>query len=103
MSLFQEKPKIIIEVLSKSTRRHDLGDKKSGYLELASLDTYICIEQSKPLAIVFQRTSSDSFEALEYEGEQALIPLPSIDGHLNLAEVYRGVELVEEEDEDLPE
>ena len=39
--LFQESPKVVIEVLSKPTRRQDLGDKKDGYLELASLETYI--------------------------------------------------------------
>ena len=97
--LFQERPKVVIEVLSKSTRRLDLGDKKNGYLELPSLDTYVCFEQSKQLAIVFQRNSLGSFDELEYEGEQAIIPLDVIDCQLAFADVYRGVELVDEEDE----
>ena len=98
--LFQESPKVVIEVLSKSTRRQDLGDKKDGYLELASLETYICLEQSRQLAIVFQRTALGNFEELEYEGIEAIVPLPSINCSLKLAEAYRNVELVEENDED---
>ncbi|MEM7785578.1 MAG: Uma2 family endonuclease, partial [Planctomycetota bacterium] len=97
--LFQESPKVVIEVLSKSTRRQDLGDKKDGYLELPSLDTYICLEQSKQLAIVFQRTALGTFEELEYEGKDAFVLLPSIDGTLSLTDAYRNVELVEEKDD----
>jgi len=97
--LFQENPKVVIEVLSKSTRRADLGDKKDGYLELPSLETYVCFEQEKQLAIVFQRTSNGGFEELEYEGEKAIIPLGSVECQLAFAEVYRGIELVAEKDE----
>ncbi len=98
--LYQESPKVVIEVLSRSTRRDDLGSKKDGYLELASLDTYICLEQSTQVAIVFQRTAMGTFEELEYEGDQAIVPLPSIDCTLPLGDVYRGVELVEEKHDD---
>jgi len=88
-------------VLSKSRRRQDLGSKKDGYLELASLDPYICLEQSKQVAIVFQRTAMGTFEELEYEGDQSIVPLPSIDCTLALVDVYRGVEPVEEHDDEL--
>lgn len=98
--LFQESPKVVIEVLSKSTRRQDLGEKKDGYLELASLETYVCLEQSRQLAIVFQRTELGNFEELEYEGIEAVVPLPSINGSLKLAEAYRNVALVEEKEVD---
>ncbi len=92
--LFQENPKVVIEILSKSTRRRDLGDNKDGYLDLASLETYVCLEQSRQLAIVFQRTALGNFEELEYEGIEAIVPLPSINCNLKLAEAYRKVERV---------
>jgi len=98
--LFQENPRVIVEVLSKSTRRQDLGDKKDGYLELSSLDTYVCLEQSRQLAIVFQRTALGNFDELMYEGIEASVPLPSIDCSLSLADVYRNVGLIEEKDDD---
>jgi Uma2 family endonuclease len=97
--LFQESPKVVVEVLSRSTRRLDLGDKKNGYLELASLDTYVCVEQSSALAIVFQRNAMGSFDELEYEGVNAVVQLPSVDCSIALADAYRGVEFVEEKDE----
>ena len=49
---------------------------------------------------MFQRTAMGTFEELEYEGDQAIVPLTSVDCTLDLADVYRGVELVEEKDED---
>ena len=66
--LFQECPKVLVEVLSKSTRRQDLGDKKDGYLQLSSLATYVCLEQSRHLSAVFRRTAFGSFDVLEYKG-----------------------------------
>ena len=97
--LFQDEPVVIIEVLSKSTRRIDLGEKKDAYLTIASLQAYVLIEQEEPLAIVFRRTDG-GFVREFYEGLDAVIALPEIDAKLALAEVYEGVEFVPEPDEE---
>ncbi|MSU78603.1 MAG: Uma2 family endonuclease [Gemmataceae bacterium] len=97
--LFQDQPVVIIEVLSKSTRRIDLGEKKDAYLTIASLQAYVLIEQELPLAVVFRRTDG-GFVREVYEGLDAVIALPEIDTKLALADVYEGVEFVPEPDDE---
>lgn len=98
---FQDEPAVIFEVLSRSTRRIDEGEKKDAYLTIDSLAAYVLIEQESPAAVVFRRTDH-GFVREVYEGLDAVIPLPEIDIALPLAEVYEGVdfvpELAEEED-----
>ena len=53
---FQDDPSVIVEVLSKTTRRIDEGEKKDAYLTIPSLCAYILVEQETPAVIVFRRT-----------------------------------------------
>ncbi|MBI1830386.1 MAG: Uma2 family endonuclease, partial [Planctomycetes bacterium] len=52
---FQDKPVVIFEVLSRSTRRIDEGEKKDAYLTIPSLKVYVLVEQDMPALIVFRR------------------------------------------------
>ena len=103
---FQDKPTVIVEVLSTSTRRIDEGEKLDAYLQLPSLEAYILIEQDFPAATVFHR-SSDSFQRSTYEGLDATIPLLAINVELKLVDAYSEVrfsdpaENRESEDEDI--
>lgn len=38
-------PRVVVEVLSKSTEQHDRGDKWEGYREIPSLSDYILVSQ----------------------------------------------------------
>ena len=42
---FFEKPSIIVEVLSKSTRQRDKTDKRLAYFQIPTLKEYVMIEQ----------------------------------------------------------
>lgn len=95
---FQDHPSVIFEVMSKTTRRIDSGEKKDAYLTIPSLAAYILLEQDSARAIVFRR-SGNSFESEVYSGPSASIPLPEIDIELPLAEVYERVEFTPERDE----
>jgi Uma2 family endonuclease len=98
--LFQDEPIIIVEVLSKSTRRIDLGEKKDAYLTIPSLGVYVLVEQESPLVVAFRRTDA-GFVREVYEGVNAVLPLGEIETGLPLAEIYEAVEfLPEESDED---
>jgi len=55
MSVFQDQPVLIIEVLSPSTRRYDLDEKMTAYLTIPSLECCIALEQHQPIAIVMRR------------------------------------------------
>ncbi len=85
---FQDYPVVVVEVLSESTRRIDLTEKKDAYLTIGTLKELIFIEQDEPRILAYRRKSSGGFDMEEYLGLEAVIPLPEIDAELPLAEVY---------------
>lgn len=89
---FQDEPTVIVEVLSPETRRLDEGEKREHYLTIASLGVYITFEQDEAAAIVYRRTES-GFTREDYEGLDAVIPIPEIGASLPFSEVYRRIEL----------
>ncbi|SJM91683.1 conserved hypothetical protein [Crenothrix polyspora] len=52
---YKNAPVIIVEVLSKSTRRFDQTDKRLRYQQIPSLEEYVLIEQDKGEIVVFIR------------------------------------------------
>lgn len=97
--VFQEQPKVVVEVLSRSTRRADMGEKREGYLQLASLGVYLMFEQAEPTVIAYRR-SDQGFERQLYQGLETVIPLPEIGCELALAEAYERVEFGPEPDDE---
>lgn len=95
---FQDEPVVIVEVLSRSSRRTDEGEKKDAYLAIPTLSVYVLLEQETPAAVVFRRTEQ-GFVREVYEGLQAVVPLGEIGTELPLAEVYEGVEFLPEPDD----
>ena len=89
--LYQDAPVLVLEVLSDSTRRLDLGEKMEAYLTIASLDLYLVVEPTAPTVIVFRRTES-GFSRELWQGLDAVIPIPELELTLPLSELYEGVE-----------
>jgi len=99
---FQDEPGVLVEVLSRGTRRTDEGEKKDAYLTIPSLSAYVLLEQETAAAVVFRRTEQ-GFVREVYEGLDAVVPLGEIEAALPLAEVYDGVEFRPEPEEDVGE
>jgi Uma2 family endonuclease len=95
---FQDEPKVIVEVLSRSTRRIDEGEKKDAYLTIPSLSVYLLVEQDTPAVVVFRR-AEEGFNREVYDGLDAIIPLPEIESELPLAEIYEAIEFEPESEE----
>lgn len=53
-SLFNEEPCLIVEVLSESTRRIDLGEKLDAYSSVSSLQTYLVLEPHRAMVRLFR-------------------------------------------------
>ena len=87
---WQDEPTLVVEVLSESTRRVDLGEKKDAYLTIPSLEAYLLIEQDVPKVDVHRRTDA-GFVREQYLGLDAAVPLKVIQVELSLADVYRKV------------
>jgi Uma2 family endonuclease len=94
---FQDDVAVIFEVVSKSTRRTDEGEKKDVYLTIPSLHSYAIVEPASASVVVHRRTEL-GFVPEVYEGLEAVIPLSEIGVDLPLAEIYAGVEFVPEPD-----
>ena len=88
---YQDRPIVIVEVLSKSTRRIDEAEKRDAYLSIPSLAAYLLIELETPDVAVY-RHSKSGFAHEEYSGLEAVIALPEIGISLPLAEIYSRVE-----------
>src|SRR5438552_14392767 len=94
---FQDEPAALVEVISRSTRRIDEGEKKDAYLTIPSLSVYLLFEQDQPAVVAYRRTPQ-GFVREVYEGKGAVVPLSEIETDLPLAEIYDGVEFVPEAD-----
>lgn len=92
---FQEQPVIIIEVLSESTRRTDLGEKRYAYLTIQSLKVLVFAETDTAVVTVLRRKSEGGFASEYYSGPDAVIQLPEIDVSLPLAALYERADLKE--------
>ena len=92
---FQNQPVVVIEVLSESTRRTDVGEKKDAYLAIPSLKVLMLVEADKPSLVLYRRTPDGGFSSELYEGLDAVVLLPEIEIELSLSEIYERVEFGE--------
>lgn len=84
---YREKPILIVEVLSSSTERLDRYEKFSNYIELASLQEYVLIEQRFKLIELYRRANRWDREIVT----QGMFRLESVGLDLSVDEVYRRV------------
>jgi Uma2 family endonuclease len=89
---FQDQPVVIIEVLSDSTRRADLGEKRDAYLTIKPLQVLLFVESDPPAVTVYRRKAEGGFALEYYAGLDDTIFLPEIAAALPLAELYERVE-----------
>jgi Uma2 family endonuclease len=89
---FQDQPVVIIEVLSDSTRRTDLGEKRDAYLTIPSLKVLLLVDPDAPAVTVHRRKSEGGFTCEYHSGLASTLALPEIDASLALAELYERVD-----------
>jgi Uma2 family endonuclease len=92
---FQDRPVVIVEVLSCSTRRDDQTEKKEAYLTIPTLQAYILIEQEQSVVSVYRRTEQ-GFLQESYRDLSSIVPLSEVAAELPLAEIYERVEFAPE-------
>lgn len=86
---FQDRPSLIVEVISESTRRIDEGEKLDHYLTIPTLQAYVLLEQTTPAARVFSRDSGGSFKETIHQGGESKIPFETLNISLRLSDLYR--------------
>ena len=88
-AVFTDTPVIIVEVLSRSTRRMDETTKRAAYLQLDSLQEYVLIEQDF-VKVEVMRRSEGWLSAKYYLGDE--VTFESIGLTLPVADIYERVE-----------
>lgn len=89
---FQNQPVVIIEILSDSTRRADLGEKRDAYLTISSLKALLFVEPDFPAVTLHRRMPEGGFASECHTGIEAVIALPEIEATLALSDLYERVE-----------
>jgi Uma2 family endonuclease len=84
--------RVIVEVLSPSTRNYDRGEKFLFYRALPSFREYLLLAQDQIHAEHYVRQPDNSWLMREYSAATDVIPLDSIGCSLRLADVYERVE-----------
>jgi Uma2 family endonuclease len=81
-------PLLIAEVLSDSTRKHDLTDKFILYQKISSLQYYLAIEPQKHVVFFFEKNEENEWTAKTFNQLSERIELPGLNAQISLAEIY---------------
>ncbi|MSQ94319.1 MAG: Uma2 family endonuclease [Gemmataceae bacterium] len=88
-------PRVLMEVLSDSTKGYDRGDKFVHYRKVPSLQEYVLIAQDEPLVERHVRQPNGDWLMTEFRGLEQALALTSVPAKIALADIYRGVEFPE--------
>jgi Uma2 family endonuclease len=91
-ALTADKPSLVVEVLSPSTRAMDVTIKLQEYQSLDSLDYVLLVDTESPKVHFHSRRDDRSWTATVLEGLASSILLEKLNVELKLSEVYRGLE-----------
>lgn len=81
-------PTIIIEILSKSTKSYDRGDKFKLYRDVPTLKEYILINSEAIGVEAFRLNEKSHWELEEYKEIEDILQIPTLQLSIPLAEVY---------------
>jgi Uma2 family endonuclease len=90
-------PLLIVEVLSKSTKNYDKGEKFDGYRSIPEFREYIMIDQSKYHVEQYAKRSETQWLFTEYDSENAVLNLACVELQFSLKELYEEVDFSEGE------
>lgn len=91
-------PSLIAEVLSKSTKNYDQGDKFLYYRSIPEFKEYILIDQYNYHVMQYVKTGEDKWLLTELEGKEKNLSLQTIDFQIQLSELYEQVDFTNQEE-----
>jgi Uma2 family endonuclease len=95
-------PILVIEVLSNSTKNYDLGGKFLYYRSIPEFREYILIDQYSYHIEQFAKNSNDKWELTEYDSEESILVLESVEFQISLKDIYDRI-IFESQAEELAE
>ncbi len=85
-------PRLIVEVLSPSTKGYDFDAKFRAYQSIASFQEYLLVAQDRPHVVQYVRQPDGLWLRKDIEGMESRVKLASVDCELTFSEIYRLVE-----------
>jgi len=86
-------PSVIIEVLSKSTKNYDRGEKFKLYRDINTLKEYILVDSESIHIEVFRLNEKKHWELEEYNDINASLEVKAINEQILISEIYDGVKI----------
>ncbi len=90
---YMDNPVVVFEVLSKSTKRVDTGEKRAAYRAVPSLRVYAMIDPVRLHVTLDRRRENRGFDTELYTDTGQVIPLPEISTELRMDSIYSGVDI----------
>ena len=91
-------PLFIAEVLSKSTKNYDQGEKFLYYRSIPEFKEYVLIDQYSYHVMHYLKTAENKWLLTEYSGEDKTLSLQTIDFEIKLSDLYEQVNFTAEEE-----
>jgi Uma2 family endonuclease len=91
-------PRLIVEVLSKSTGNYDRSEKFDYYRSIPTLHEYILIDQSRYHVIQYVKANEEQWLMTNYNQAEGILKLGSVDLALSLNNIYDRVNFEEIEE-----
>ncbi|MDJ0662048.1 MAG: Uma2 family endonuclease [Crocosphaera sp.] len=88
-------PSLIVEVLSKSTKGRNRGDKFRYYRSIPQFKEYVLIDQYSVLVEHFVEADDGKWILTEYETKESILSLVSVQFQISLESLYKRVKLNE--------
>lgn len=88
-------PTVIIEVLSKSTKNYDRGEKFKLYRDIATLKEYLLVDSESIHIEIFRLNENGHWELEEYDSLNDAVIIKAINETVVLSEIYEGVLIVD--------
>ena len=83
-------PVFVLEVTSPTSLMRDRVDKPDLYFDVPTIEAYLIIDQDRPRADLHVR-AEEGWHVRVFNQAADVIPLPMLDCHLPLKQVYRGI------------
>ncbi|MEO1466891.1 MAG: Uma2 family endonuclease, partial [Cyanobacteria bacterium J06633_1] len=86
-------PTMIVEVLSKSTKNYDLGDKFDYYRSIPSFAEYILVDQYQYGVKQYAKADDGRWWLSEYKAQADSFAFASLDLEIGLESIYEEIDL----------
>ena len=96
-------PRVIIEVLSASTKGYDRSKKFETYRTIPTFEEYLLIDQTRRYIEHFSKTDKKRWAFCEYDESDDAIALSSVSFEISLADIYNKVNFEQVDAEFAPE